>query len=151
MSRVPDEPQAVFIESEDEEELNERLNAKALTDKGLDPKSFNRQESEILDVQSRPGIESPKTEPNPQGQDYKVLGKQEVLQSQPMQGPNSAPQQSNIQPVSGMNNQNSGGYGYDMGFQSMAHSNPAPPQNQYGQYPNQGPPPQNSYGGYPQM
>jgi hypothetical protein len=151
MSRVPDEPQAVFIESEDEEELNERLNAKALTDKGIDPKSFNRQESEILDVQSRPGIESPKTEPNPQGQDDKVLGKQEVLQSQPMQGHTSAPQQSNIQAVSGMNNQNSGGYGYDMGFQSMANSNSAPPQKQYGQYPNQGPPPQNSYDGYPQM
>jgi hypothetical protein len=151
MSSVPDEPHAVFIESEDEEELNEKLNAKVLTDKGLDPKSLTRQDSEILNVQSRPGIESPKTEPTQQGQDYKVLGKQEVLQSQPMQGPHSAPQQSDIQHVSGMNNQNSGGYGYDMGFQSMPHINTAPPPNQYGQYPNQVPPPQNSYGGYEQM
>jgi hypothetical protein len=151
MSKGSDELHGVFIESEDEEELNEKLNAKALTDKGLDPKSFNRQESDIIDVQTSPGIKSPKTEPTPQGQDYKVLGKQEVIQSQPMQGLNSAPQQSDIQHVSGMNNQNSGGYGYDMGFQSKPHSNTAPPPNQYGQYPNQGPPPQNPYGGYQQM
>jgi hypothetical protein len=157
MSRVPDEPQAVFIESDDDEETNEKLNAKALTDKGLDPKSFGRQDSEILEVQTRPVIESPNSNPNPQSQTFEVLGKQEVLQTQHVQGPNSAPHQSNIQPisnikaVSGMNNQNPGGYGSDPGFHSIAQSNTAPPPNQYGQYPNQGQPPQNPYGSYPQM
>lgn len=157
MSEVPDEPVAVFIESDDDEETNERLNAKALTDKGQDPKSFGRQDSEILEVQSRPGIENPNPNPNPKSQTYQVLGHQEVLQSQQVRGPNSAPQQSNIQPVpnmqagSGMYNPPPTGYGSNPGFHSMAHSNTAPPPNQYGQYPNQGPPPQNGYGGYQQM